>query len=174
MRKFIVGISITALMVVLLVLTSCGSPEPEPSDLYLKYIEIEGKHTALQNTHNALLFNYEQLEKAKVEYEASLVKCNESDAQHRALLINHGLLEVRYKSMEAYYIKMFKAIAPAEGALEEMNKQYLTLVERSRVIDEQLAAVNAKKVKMVSDNLTASELDIFYRGWNLWWETFNE
>lgn len=157
--------------------TGCGNPEPEPApapDIHQQYKALRDEHIALQYAHNILLVNYEQLAEAKKEFDASLVKYNELDYQHRVLQANYDLVVAQYNSMNTYYEELFNTIAPDEDALKVMNDQYQAMVERHKVIDERLAALRAGKCKEISDNLTASELKVFNRGVKIWWETFNE
>ena len=160
---------------------SCSSPEGDKGGevdsvpaLQQQYEALRNEHIALQHAHNTLLGNYDQLKGAKAEWDASVVKYGELEYQHGVLQANYDLVITQYNSMTAYYEELFSAVAPGKDALKVMNEQYQELLDRHDVINGHVALLRAGKVKEVTDNLTAGELEVFNRGVSLWWETFNE
>lgn len=166
------------LLIISLLMVGCGSPESEEvalaPDIQQQYKALRNEHIALQHAHNILVGNYDQLKEAKAEWDASLVKYGELYQQHGVLKANYDLVVAQYNSMTTYYEELFMAVAPDKDALEVMNEQYQALIDRHKVVDEQVALLRAGSVKEVSDNLTTSEFKVFNRGVGIWWDTFNK
>lgn len=167
------------ILFVVLVIAGCGSPEPEPtSDIYQKYQKLNTEHIALQSVHDVLLLNYESQKKAKQASDNCCANYNELLNEHRNLQIELGVLKAYSYSQNAYYEEMFAGLSSGmikdTEALDVLNEQYQELANRYKIVNEQLAALNVRKAKVISDNLTADELKVFYRGWDLWWGTFNK
>lgn len=145
------------LLLVLSLLVSCGSPEQPKGGLIteepIDCSSLEAKYNALTGDYATMEVNYELLkvysDTLKKNYEAVL---NRFDVRG----------ESYYKNLETEM---------------ELNQE---LKENYDKIWKELNLVNNRGYIMISDNmtlsdnLTESELEMFYKGWDLWWGTLEK
>ena len=144
------------ILLLLLMLVGCGSPEVveepmviEPTDCSVveaEYAELAGRFATMEANYKLQKSYYDALK-----------------ASYDTLLSN---LDVR---SQGFY-----------KSLESLMAQHQDLQEKYDEIWQELNRVNDRKDIMItenmtlSDNLTESELEAFYKGWDLWWETVKE
>ena len=169
MKKAIVLILALALLV------SCSSPKNSTVPSVVVPIS---KYQALQTENERLQYNYDSLKKASIDANEVQKKYNELAGKQQALTIENALLREQQKNMtaqtNAFLAKLNTVQNTSSGQLETMSQQLQDQAERHRTINDQLSLVNNKQVSILSANLTESERSAFYKGWNLWWDTFNE
>jgi len=99
-----------------------------------------------------------------------------------ALGIQKALHEKQLATMTELINKMSGEYVIDTSTITAFNEQYLEVQKRLAVIADAFAAVDNKAVRiqtdnvsmLLSDNLTQAEYKAFYKGWDLWWWTFNE
>ena len=165
------------IILILLTVSGCSAELDTESELFNEYQVLSGKHTALQNEFNVLQFNYENLKEVKAERDACREEYNALAGEFTALQTELAILKVHYQSVSDQYNVLATGFSTTQmdtdEALELLNERYKELVERHKEVDAQIKAVRDKKVELLSDNLTGSEYKAFYKGWELWWDTFN-
>ena len=165
-------------LLLLLLTVGCGSPETASrDDFYPQYQKLKAEQAALQREYDVLLLNYESQKKARAASDNLTASYNELLNKHRNVKIELEILKAQYYAQNAYYEDIFAGLSSGmvkdTSALEELSEQYHEVAERHKIIIGQLAAVNARKATVISDNLTASELKVFYQGWDVWWDYLN-
>lgn len=162
---------------VALALSGCGADIEPDNELFNKYQTLSANYTALQNEFNILQFNYENLKEVKVERDACRDEYNALAGNFTRLQTELAILEAHYQTVSDQYTALASGFSTIkkddDETLEQINKQYQELIERHKEINTQIKAVRDKKVELLSDNLTNSEYKAFYKGWELWWDSFN-
>lgn len=164
------------MLIIAILLSGCGNGTPidniEDDDFLFK------EHQALLVRFDNLLLEIDRLKKAKQELSANAKKCNE-------LINSYSSLQTKYAILESYYqnlTEQYNALLPQIGAqyvdkdkaMQELTEQYAELEKRQLLITNQIQLVRSKNVPLLSANLTDIEYNAFYKGWELWWGTFNE
>lgn len=170
--RFQAAICICALWILFIVLSGCAEPLPTPQP------EPKADCSTLQAEHETLLLNYGALKKAKEELSENAKKCNELINSYNTLQTKYAILESYYNNLQAQYTALLPQIgvqnADRDKAMKELSQQYAISANRLRLITNQIDAVRNKNVPLLSTNLTDIEYNAFYKGWALWWGTFNE
>ena len=119
------------------------------------------------------------------------VDCSAVEAEYAVLVGKFATVEANYKLQKSYYDALKASYdtllsnldVRSQGfykSLESLMAQHQDLQEKYDEIWQELNRVNDRKDIMItenmtlSDNLTESELEAFYKGWDLWWETVKE
>jgi len=176
LRVILFTLTICALAVSL---PGCDAPaETETeADITLKFNKLSAAHADLQNQHNVLLLNHENLKGVREELNALTSGYEELTRLHNALQIKNTILETQFQATNDRYEEIITGLASDrakyEEALERQIVQYQELVDRQALIIKQLALVNSGKARVITDNLTDAEYKAFLKGWNLWWDSFN-
>lgn len=165
---------ITILLLIAILLSGCDAP--------VTVAERTGQllydYNALQAEHETLLINYATLKKAKEELSNKVAECNELINSYASLQTQYAILESYYNNLQEQYTTLLPLIgvqsADREKAMKELAQQYAIMKNRQREITNQIQAVHSESVPILSANLTAEEYAAFYKGWKLWWWTFNE
>lgn len=171
---------ITLIICLLAVPLGCGAPaEAETEvDSALKFNKLSAAHADLQNRHNVLLLNYENLKGVREELDNLTADYEELARLHNTLQVKNTILETQFQAVNDRYEEIILALVSGqEGykeALERQVEQYQELVERQALITRQIDLVNRGQAKVITDNLTDTEYKAFLKGWNLWWDDFNE
>ena len=147
-------LTLLLLPLLLPLLASCGSPEqPEGGLITEEPIDcssIEAKYNALTGDYTAMEINYELL---KV-YSDTLTK------NYEAVL---NRFDVRG---ESYY----KSLAIEMEQHQQLQDEHGWIWGELNLVNDRGDIMITDNMTL-SDNLTESELKIFYKGWDLWWET---
>lgn len=163
---------ITILLLIAILLSGCAEPLPTLQE------QPKADCSTLQAEHETLLLNYGALKKAKEELSNKVAKCNELINSYASLQTKYAILESYYNNLSDQYNALLPQIgaglAEKDKALKELNQEYARAVFRLGEVTKHLDTVNDKNVTLLSENLTAEEYAIFYKGWELWWWTFNE
>ena len=167
---------ITILLLIAVLLSGCGAPLPEPLPTPKEQLKIDFKN--LQSEHETLLLNYGALKKANEELKGNQAKCNELITANANLQTQYAILESYYEILREQYgdlINQFsEKYAGDSEIITEFYKQNVKLIERQRELNQSIEEVHSKNVPLLSENLTETEYNAFYKGWKLWWGTFNE
>ena len=135
-------------------------------------------YNALQAEHETLLINYEALKKAKEELSNQVAECNELINSYASLQTKYVILESYYNNLQEQYNALLPQIGKTsvdkDKAMKELAQQYAITDNRLRLLTNQIQAVHTRNVPILSANLTDIEYNAFYKGWELWWWTFNE
>ena len=165
---------IITLLLFTILLSGCGLPEPLPTPK--EQLKID--YATLLSDYNNLMMKADRLEKANAELIGNQDKCNELINAYSNLQTQYIILEAYYQSVADQYNALLPQIGSqniaSDKALKELNKQYMDLEKRQLEITTQIQAVHSKSVTLLSDNLTDIEYNAFYKGWELWWGSFNE
>jgi len=168
MKKLIV------LLLCVILLAGCDAP-----------VTVAERSDQLVNDYNALLVEQDnqllEIERLKKANE----KCTSLRDEHNALINDYSNLQTQYVVLEAYskiirdqytaLLEQFSTRYVDSGErYTEIYKQNMILTETYRELNEQIDAVHKGNVPLLSDNLTETEYNAFYKGWNLWWGEFNE
>lgn len=136
------------------------------------------KYQNLQAENNRLQFNYDSLKKSCDESRNWHEKYNALVDETRVNQVENAALKGQVQSLTSQYQAALNALSGNQAVglkeLEAMNKKLEQAKEWTRTIDKQLEKVRDKKVQLLSDNLTEAEYKAFYKGWELWWGTFND
>ena len=165
---------IITMLLLIILLSGCDAPVTvaERTD------ELRYEHEALQVEYDNLLLNYGILEKAKDELSNLRDEHNKLITEYTNLQTKYAILESYYKNLQEQYTALLpqigKTSADKDKAMKEMARQYALTDLHLRQINEQIEAVHTKNVPLLSANLTDIEYNAFYKGWELWWWTFNE
>lgn len=170
-------IIITLLIIILL--SGCTSPLPAPQSTQKEDC------SALRAEYDVLQFNYDSLKRASIDSSELQKKYNALVEEIRVLSVEKAALDGQMQVLTSQYNAAINALSggqvDAVKALEDMNRQIEKMTsqfeaeqERNRLINEQVQKVMDKKVTLLSANLTDIEYNAFYKGWDLWWGTFNE
>lgn len=168
---------ITLIICLIAVPLGCGAPVEAETDITLKFNKLSAAHAELQNRHNVVLLNYENLKGVREELNTLTNNYRELVRLHNTLQVENTVLETQFQATNDRYEEIILSLASGQEGYKEMveslNEQYQELVDRQALIVRQLALVNGGKVRVVTDNLTAAEYKAFLKGWNVWWESFN-
>ena len=173
-------LGITLIICLLAVPLGCGSPvESEtPLEKILAYNKLSAAHTDLQNRHNVLLHNYENLKGVREELDTLTNNYRELASIYSAMQVKNVVLEAQFQATNDRYEEIILSLASGQGkfeeALERQVEQYHELIERQALLTWQLDLVNREKAAAITDNLTTTEYKAFLQGWNVWWDSFNE
>lgn len=163
---------LTILLLIAILLSGCAAPLPAPEP---QPVEDCSK---LQAEHETLLLNYDALKKANEELSDNAQKCNELINSYASLQTKYVILESYYNNLQEQYNTLLpqigKTSADKDKAMKELAQQYAIADNRLRLLTNQIQAVHTKNVPILSANLTDIEYNAFYKGWELWWWTFNE
>ena len=167
------------LMVVLaiLVCTVIGCAKPEGA-VGGQNLVIARELKALQAEFDTLQFNYDSLKRASEGTKDANEKFNAQVNEMQGLRVENAALRGQMEVLTGQYNAVVRALtgkqADAVGALVLMNDQLNLAREQSNEINAQVKKVRDKNVSLLSDNLTDVEYASFYKGWELWWGTFND
>jgi len=166
----------------LLLLTGCGTP--------VNTDDVTAPAPAVTDNCGWYKLKVESLESRLANKEESIANLNnqalrlsgELQTAQLALGIQKALHEQQLASMTELVNKMSGEYVIDTSTITAFNEQYLEVQKRLAVIADAFTAVDNKAViiqsgnvtMLLSDNLTAAEYKAFYKGWNLWWWTFNE
>lgn len=167
---------ITILLIIAILLSGCGNGTPidniEDDDFLFK------EHQSLLVRFDNLLFEIDRLKKANEELSEHRDKCNELINSYANLQTKYAILESYYNNLKEQYNTLLPQIGSQyvekDKTLQELTEQYHELEKRQLLITNQIALVRSKNVPLLSANLTDIEYNAFYKGWELWWWTFNE
>lgn len=155
-----------------ILLSGCAAPLPAPQPTQKEDC------STLRAEYDVLQFNYDSLKRASIDSSELQKKYNALVEEIRVLSVEKAALDGQMQVLTSQYNAAINALSggqvDAMKALEEMNRQLAAEQERNRIINEQVWKVMDKKVTLLSANLTDIEYNAFYKGWNLWWGTFNE
>lgn len=169
------------IIILLCVILLSGCAEPLPASQPTQKEDC----STLQAEYDVLQFNYDSLKRASEGTKDANEKYNAQVNELQVLRIENAALKGQLQILTGQYNAALNALtgsqADAMKALEEMNSQIEKMTSqfeaeqaRNRAINEQVRKVMEKKVTLLSDNLTDIEYNAFYKGWELWWWTFNE
>ena len=166
-------------ILLLVLLAGCGSPKAQVTNQVATSDckELQGKYDALQ-------FNFDSLKRASLDSKEMLDKYNGMINEHQSLRVENAALKGQIETLTSQYQYAVNALTSSQKSglesLEDMDRQLADLnklladtIARHKLVDDQIQLVRSEKVKLLSDNLTADEYKAFYKGWGLWWGTFN-
>ncbi len=168
------------LLLVALVILSCitaGCAKPEGTAGGQNLI-ITRELKALQVEFDTLQFNYDSLKRASEGTKDANEKFNAQVNEMQRLRVENAALYGQMGVLTDQYNAVVSALTGKQAdvvkALVLMNDQLNLAREQSNEINAQVKKVRDEKVSLLSDNLTDGEYKTFYKGWDLWWNTFNE
>jgi len=136
------------------------------------------KYNALQQKYDTLKINYDSLKRTTAENKDFRLKYNDLVKELQVVRAENIVLSSQVQHLTATYNAAIQALSgkntDASVALEQLNEQLKINIEYNNTINEQVEKVMKKKVPLLSANLTSAEYTAFYKGWNLWWGTFND
>ena len=138
----------------------------------------KSQFNTLKSQYDTLKFNYDSLKKAFDESKDWHGQYNGLVDSVRVLQTENVVLKAQIESLTSQYQAALNVLSGSQTSnlkeLEAMNRRLQEQMEWNRTINEQVELVRAKKVQLLSDNLTDAEYNAFYKGWSLWWGTFND
>jgi len=165
---------IILLLVILILLPGCDAP-----------VTVAERENQLQADYDALLVKQTTLIQENERLGNASANLTDLRNEHNKLINNYTTLQTQYAIMEAYYeslrnqynqlVDQFSSKYSESGAfITGLHNENLKITARYKELDELIAAVNSGNVSILSDNLTDIEYNAFYKGWKLWWGSFNE
>jgi len=168
------------IMVVGLLIGMAVAPEPDGgvTAADINFYVPKSQYQTLEGKYNALQFTYGSLKKAFDESKDWHGQYNGLVDDVRVAQTEKAVLQGQLQSLTAQYQAALNALSGNQAGnleeLEAMNRRLQEQMDWNRTINEQVELVRAKKVQLLSDNLTDAEYNAFYKGWELWWGTFND
>ena len=167
----------------LLLLTGCGGT-PVDTD------RVTAPAPAVTDNCGWYKLQVEALEARLVEKDKDIANMNNQAMQlsselqttKLALGIQKSIQDQQLAEMTALINRMGIDYVVDTTTIDAFNEQYLASQERMKVITDAFDTVKNKAVIIqsgnitmaLSANLTVAEYNAFYKGWDLWWWTFNE
>lgn len=177
-----IGCPVVIGLFVLFIITGCSSPEPPLSPEVVDNITITSE-PMITAPYEAMIGLLEgSIDRGQAEIDRLNNQAIELQYKILSLEIGEALLRAEVKALNEGGAEAAKtaietslAIYQADREnLETMNEELQKAQSRLAIINNHIGTVRKGNVPELSDNLTAEEYAAFYKGWDIWWRTFNE
>ena len=171
-------VRVVLVMLAILVSSVIGCAESPESAANKQTVIFSKECKELQTKYDSLKFNYDSLKRASDGTRDANERFNAQVNEMQRLRVENAALRGQMEVLTGQYNAAINVLtgnqANAVKKLVQMNDQLNLAREQSNEINEQVKKVRDKKVPLLSDNLTDAEYKAFYKGWGLWWGTFND
>lgn len=166
------GKKLIILLLCVILLSGCGTPDAVTDN------QLQADYDSLLADYDYSVLENERLGNVSANLTAIIKKHNQLANDYHALQTKYTILEAYYNTAVEQHNKAIAQYSDVyvyrKDAMKDLNLEYARAELRLKNINIHLDAVHDKNVPILSDNLTDIEYSAFYKGWELWWGTFNE